>query len=110
MIPDCLLQHRQWSLADLVLFECTQLRLVKLRLWYVDVLAIEYRYISAIFVEFMRESRTSSWTAVDKVDLMFGYRKHALEKCGRLMELLSVCLFPKLQTAALLITTTPWVA
>ena len=38
MIPDSLLEDRQRALADLVLLECTELRLVKLGFWNVHVL------------------------------------------------------------------------
>ncbi len=40
MIPDCLLKDRQRALADLVLLECTELRLVKLGFWNVYVLTV----------------------------------------------------------------------
>lgn len=43
MIPDRLLENRQWALADLMLLECAKLRLVKFGFWDVHVLAVAPR-------------------------------------------------------------------
>ena len=42
MIPDGLLEDGQGALADLVLLERTELSLVQLRLWDVNVLTVSY--------------------------------------------------------------------
>lgn len=43
MVPDCLLQDRQRSLANLVLLQSTQLSLIELGFWDVNVLTVDKR-------------------------------------------------------------------
>ena len=68
MIPDRLLENRQWALADLMLLECAKLRLVKFGFWDVHVLTVAPRQDVWSYFSVKRKNRgTQTNLMVDDV-------------------------------------------